>query len=134
MYVYNHTNHLSYSSTKLTKISKLVTMDESKELVNYCDRKNCHEVFLPFFHSNEVCTAHLDKNNIPLSSKARTQLSDLKEHSDCAGKGDGFQLKHNNKLVRDLIAQKYGKTLTLKDIQNVKKNKNVASIGRSMKL
>ena len=68
--------------------------------VNECNLEHCHHIGGTIFQRYPATKRLNEKEN-----------KDVEEI---------IQLKPKNKLVRDLIAQKYGKTLTLKDIQNVK--------------
>ena len=68
--------------------------------VNECNLEHCHRIGEPIFQ-------HYPTNR-RLNKQEQNDVEEI------------VQLKPNNKLVRDLIARKFGKMLTLKDIQNVK--------------
>jgi len=68
--------------------------------VNECNLEHCHRI-------GETIFQHYPTNR----RLNREEQNDVEEM---------VQLKPNNKLVRELVAQKFGKHLTLKDIQNVK--------------
>ena len=86
LYVYSHTVRFPYSKVKLVDMGKFTMINEQRHMLPPCFEQSCHEVYLPYFHSNTQCQHIL--RSIPgfdLTSTPFTQLQDMPNPNELSG-------------------------------------------------
>lgn len=76
-FVYRHAAYFTYSRVKLKDMAQFTTVDEERKLLPPCLENPCHEVYLPYFHSNSQCELILRSVNIDQTSAPFAQLQEM---------------------------------------------------------